>query len=215
MARNSYRPSPPHVVAALSILASSFFHPSAVAAFSVKPTWKVFVDLQCPYARKAWNRLPELKKEFGDEYDFSMHLTSLAFHPQAFVGQQAAYLIGQKVGAEAKQEFIDACFTNQELYTNDGVGDARKSEVDNVFASIAERAGIFNQEFTQQEFLANLHDFTQVVKPAYAEHKVALGYGVFGTPKHVINEQLVPDTESTWGPEEWKAHLEKLQKQKA
>ena len=54
-----------------------------------------------------------------------------------------------------------------------------------------------------------MHDWEEVVKPAYAEHKIALGYGVFGTPKFVVNEQLVPDTESTWGPDEWRKVLAK------
>ena len=50
----------------------------------------------------------------------------------------------------------------------------------------------------------------QAVKPAYTEHKVALGYGVYGTPKHVIDGKLVPDTESAWGAVEWAEKLKSL-----
>ena len=32
--------------------------------------------------------------------------------------------------------------------------------------------------FTKEAFLADLHDWESAVKPAYAEHKVALGHGV-------------------------------------
>ena len=33
---------------------------------------------------------------------------------------------------------------------------------------------------------------------------------VYGTPKHVIDEKLVPDTESAWGAVEWAAKLKTL-----
>ena len=55
-----------------------------------------------------------------------------------------------------------------------------------------------------------MHDWESAVKPAYAEHKVALSYGVYGTPKHVIDGELVPDTESAWGAVEWAEKLKSL-----
>ena len=58
------------------------------------------------------------------------------------------------------------------------MGDARKSDVDAVFANIAEKAGVLDGAFTKEAFLADLHDWESAVKPAYAEHKIALGYGV-------------------------------------
>ena len=64
--------------------------------------------------------------------------------------------------------------------------------------------------FTKEAFLADLHDWESAVKPAYAEHKIALGYGVYGTPKHVIDGKLVPDTESAWGAAEWAEKLKSL-----
>jgi hypothetical protein len=48
------------------------------------------------------------------------------------------------------------------------------------------------------------------IYPAYSEHKEALAFGVYGTPKHAINDRLVPDTESSWGPEECEGKLKAL-----
>ena len=64
--------------------------------------------------------------------------------------------------------------------------------------------------FTKEAFLADLHDWESAVKPAYAEHKVALGHGVCGTPKLVIDGELVPDTESAWGAADWAGKLGSL-----
>lgn len=187
-----------------------------------KPTWHIFVDLQCPFAKKAWQRFPLLEERFGKDYDMSIELTSLVFHPQAFVGHQAAYLIEQHIGSKAKQDFVNTCFQHQGLYSRDTLGeDYRKSEVDTIFANLAERAGAFNNNssgggggtatFTRDYFLQHLHDWDDVIKPTYGQVKRALNFGVFGTPKHVIDGQLVSDTESTWGPDEWEEKLQTLQ----
>ena len=177
---------------------------------SSKISWKVFFDLQCPYSKVCWKNLPAIRARFQDKYDFSIVITSLAFHPQAFTGQCAATLIGNVKGPEARAHFEDACFEHQDSFMNAALGDCKKSDVDKAFAHIASVSGLFDETLTEEYFLANLSDWEKAVKPAYAEHKVALGYGVYGTPKHVINEVLIPDTESAWGVDEWAKVLEKM-----
>jgi 2-hydroxychromene-2-carboxylate isomerase len=173
-------------------------------------SWKVFWDLQCPYSKSSWKNLAAIRERFGGEYDFTIYITSLAFHPQAFTAQCGASLIEKNKGRDAVVKYMDACFENQDSFMNAALGDAKKSEIDNVFASIAEKAGILDDEFTKESFLADLNDWEKSVKPAYTEHKIALGYGVYGTPKHVIDEKLVLDTESTWGADEWAEKLKSL-----
>jgi hypothetical protein len=174
-------------------------------------SWQIFFDLQCPFSRKAWLQLPAVRQRFGNSYDISWHLTSLAFHPQAFVGQCGAYLIGERLGEEAKFKFVDAVYSQQEKIMNDSVGDARPSEIDAIFGDIAQEAGIFGDPLSQQEFLASIRaNRADVVMPAWKEHKLALSYGVFGAPQHVIAGILVPGTESSWGPEEWETCLATL-----
>jgi hypothetical protein len=183
-------------------------------------TWHIFWDLQCPYARQHWHQHRHvLANAFREQYDFQIHLTSLAFHAQAFPGQCAAYLLEQEKGPDAKMQFIDACFEHQHEYTNTALPDPTKSEIKRAFANIAQRAGLLDEcdlrgpadnKLSYDDFLTRMDDWETVVKPAYAEHKIALGYGVFGTPKHVIHGKLIPGTESTWGVDEWKTKLDSL-----
>jgi hypothetical protein len=42
------------------------------------------------------------------------------------------------------------------------------------------------------------------------EHKEALQLEIYGAPKHVIEEKLVTDTESSWGVAEWTEKLKTL-----
>lgn len=175
-----------------------------------KPKWQVFWDMQCPYSKISWERLPEIREHFGTEYDFEIKLTSLAFHPQSFMAQSAASLIERHKGSEARLKFINACFRNQERYLNAAVGNARPSEVAAVFASIAKEIDAFDEDdkFTEEYFLSHLNDWDEAVKPAYTEHKEALQLQIYGTPKFVIGELgLIADTESSWGAAEWSERL--------
>lgn len=177
-------------------------------------TWKIFWDLQCPYSKANWKNFSAIKAKFESEYDITVYLTSLAFHPQAFTGQCGASLIETNKGRDVMFKYVDACFENQESYMNAALGDARKSEVDAAFAAVAEKADVFDDNFTKEVFLRDIHDWEKSVKPAYAEQKIALEYGVFGTPKHIIDDKIVPDTESAWGPDEWAEKLKTLKKRR-
>lgn len=157
-----------------------------------------------------WEQFASIKEKHDAEYDFTIYLTSLAFHPQAFTAQCGASLIETEKGREAMLKYVDACFENQDSFMNAAIGDATKSEIDAVFADIAEKAGVLDDSFSKKNFLENLHSWDNAVKPAYTEHLIALGYGVYGTPKHIINDNLVLDTESAWGPEEWAEKLKTL-----
>ena len=174
----------------------------------VKKSWQVFWDLQCPYSKKNWEQLSAVKTKLGDQYEFSTHLTSLLFHPQAFTAQCAANWIDISKGADAKRSFVDACFSQQEKYMNAAVGDSRKSEIDAIFAAIALDCGVIGVE-EMGSFLAGINDWEQSIKPAWTEHKEALSAGVVSTPKHVIDGVLMENTESAWGPSEWIDYLSK------
>lgn len=192
---------------------------------SGKKSWKIFWDLQCPYSKKNWEQFPKIKERFEAEYDFSIHGVSLLFHPQAFTAQCAAVLIGAKKGEEARRKFTDASFEQQAMFMNSAVGDARKSEVDAIFAGIAEQAGLLDAEgtdattdttiLTKSDFLVKLHDWEAAVFPAWKENKEAMALGVNRTPMSVIDGVIVTDSDSEWGPDQWAVALESLKKREA
>lgn len=174
---------------------------------SAKPVWKTYWDLQCPFCRKNWKHMPDIKKRLEDRFDFQVHLTSLVFHPQAFVGQCAAYIIEQELGPQDKMEFINACYEHQQKYMRDAVGDARPSQVHAIFADIAASAGIFTETFTREYFLQQINNYDQVIKPTWQEHKKALLDGVFAVPKHVVDGTILEAAQSDWTPDDFEREL--------
>lgn len=153
----------------------------------------------------------ELHKHFNAHFDFEICLTSLVFHPQAFVGQCAATVINNHKGPDARLAFIDACYTHQGMYMKAAMPDPRPSEVRAVFGEIAKGAGLVdNGSLSLAEFIKEMEDWDKTVGPARTEHREALQYGVFGTPKHVIDGSLIADTESAWGVKEWEEKLKEL-----
>jgi 2-hydroxychromene-2-carboxylate isomerase len=189
-------------------------HGTTSTASTDKPTWKIFWDLQCPYSKKAWEKLPQLKERFGHRYEFETHITSIMFHRQDFPAHCAACLIGTHKGPRAKQAFVDACFANQERFHDAAVTDFRPSELAAVFANIAKEAGLLDEgeggAFTEAYFVEHMDDWKEAAQPAWDEHKFALGQGVFRTVRFVVNGTLVEDTQSGWGPDEWEDKLKAI-----
>ena len=170
--------------------------------------WQMFFDLQCPYSKKLWGMVPELRKKFGSDYDITTHITSLAFHRQSFPAHCAAYLIGTEKGGEARHQFESACYANIDRYVDEAAEKMNHAELNAVFATIAEEEDLFDDdEFTREAFLKALSDRKKVIMPTWFEHTEALFEGVYKAPQHVINGKLVPDMDSSWGIEEYQAAL--------
>jgi len=165
----------------------------------------MFFDLQCPFSRKLWAKVPELRDRFGNDYDISLHTTSLAFHRQSFPAQTAAYLIGMERGQEARERFQSALYANMERYVDAEADSMTKSQLYEVFADIAQQEGLL-----VDDFLEKLADREKVIMPTWREHKEALKLGVFKAPQHVINGKLLPDTESSWEIEDYERALSGL-----
>lgn len=111
-----------------------------IVIMATKASWKIFLDLQCPYSKRVFDKLPELRARFGNTYDITTHFTALAFHPQAFTALCATVAVGGALDPASRAKYETALFAEQERFMNAALGDARKSEIDAVFADIAESA---------------------------------------------------------------------------
>ena len=173
------------------------------------PHWQMFFDLQCPYSKKLWNKVPALKAKYGSEYRITTHITSLAFHRQSFAVHCAAYLIGIEKGGDARHAFESACYANMDRYVDEAVEKMTKGDLEQVIATIAHEAKLLDDKggLTKEKFLAYLRDRMRVIMPTWFEHKEALALGVFKAPQHVLNGKLIPETDSSWGVDDFEPVL--------
>ena len=176
-----------------------------------KPTWKMFFDLQCPYSRKLWGKVPALKEHFGQDFEISLHTTALAFHRQSFPAQTAAFVIGKYKGSEIREQYQNALYDNFDKYSDDATETMTKTDLNGVFADIAQP--FFDETFSRDVFLEKIRDRKEVIMPTWFEHKEALVFGVFKAPQHVIEGHLVPDTESSWEIADYEEALKKLREE--
>ena len=117
--------------------------------------------------QKKWEKVAAIKEAHGDNYDFTIYLTSLVFRPQACTAQCGASLVELYKGRDALLKYVDICMENQDSFMNAAIGDARKSEIKAIFASPAEKAGVVDDSFTEETFLAELDNWEKAVKPQY------------------------------------------------
>eukprot|EP00467_Chlorarachnion_reptans_P014204 CAMPEP_0114523324 /NCGR_PEP_ID=MMETSP0109-20121206/21229_1 /TAXON_ID=29199 /ORGANISM="Chlorarachnion reptans, Strain CCCM449" /LENGTH=210 /DNA_ID=CAMNT_0001704629 /DNA_START=75 /DNA_END=707 /DNA_ORIENTATION=+ len=180
-----------------------------------KKEWKVFVDLQCKYSKICWRNMPEIEAEFGGEYDFSYHLTNIAYHLNAFPAHCSVKVVERNT-PQLRNKYISALYENQERYMNDSTEAFTRKQVLKIFAEIAEEVGVFSPaNYTglsevphQDSFVAECGNFKDVVWHAWAEQKYAITeFGIAGAPKHVIEGELISDTESSWTSKEWRQVL--------
>jgi uncharacterized protein YihD (DUF1040 family) len=75
---------------------------------------------------------------------------------------------------------------------------------------IAKTAGVLDNLFTKEIFIAELHNWKTAGKSAYNEHKFALGYGIHGTLKNVTDEKLILHTKAFGGANQWAKKLTSL-----
>jgi hypothetical protein len=172
--------------------------------------WKIFFDLQCPFSKRLRQLLPAIKARYGPMgFKITTHIISLAFHRQSFPAHCVAYLVGIEKGNDCRLRFEEACYDNLDLYVDEAVTSMTKAEVNEVFASIAEKAGVFDDTFSKEMFVQSLQDHNRVIMPTWFEHKQALMLGVFKAPQHVLNGVLIPDTDSSWSVDDYEPVLKK------
>lgn len=127
-------------------------------------------DYQCPYCRKAYNILKEVKKQFGNDLKFVFRNFPLAeLHEHAI----HAAVVAEAAGAQGKfWEMHDMLFENQ-----------KRLDDESLFG-YAKQIGLYMQQFEND--LENNIYFQKVE----SDYQTGIKQGVEGTPTFFINSEL-------------------------
>mmetsp|Transcript_12125 Transcript_12125/g.36558 ORF Transcript_12125/g.36558 Transcript_12125/m.36558 type:complete len:206 (+) Transcript_12125:3-620(+) len=178
---------------------------------AAKAEWRVFVDLQCAYGEKCFKEtLPLLRGEFGDRFDFTLSVTSLPYHDNAFAAHVALKVVEDLKGSEAREAFVRVLYDNRDLYTNAATEETSTMAKRKLFADFAVDNGFFDHPGM---FVGYLKDFPGATEQAWLEQKESLALAVTDSPAHLIKGTTLlqgPDPYAAWTLADWSRFLDGL-----
>jgi hypothetical protein len=183
---------------------SGFSKGSASASLHVE----AFVDIQCPYSKKAWPTLLAVSDHHGPEkVQLRVQMLSMANHRQSWDVTKAIFAV---VGADSDQFFKLATFLyeRQEQFFNGPFKE--RTEVD-LYSLIVRLLAEFGYKTDLTEFIKRLES-DDVFAAAKVPSRVAFSRGVWSTPTFFINGAEVTQLSSSSTLEEWTKILEPLLK---
>ena len=169
---------------------------------------EAFVDIQCPYSKKAWPTLLAVSDHFGpDAVQLRVQLLSMANHRQSWDVTKAIFAV---TGADSALFFKLASFLyeRQEQFFN-GVFKQR-TQLD-LYELIMRLLAEFGYQTDGPEFIKRLES-DEVFAAAKLPSRVAFSRGVWSTPTFFINGAEATQLSSSSTLEDWNKILEPLLK---
>ena len=169
---------------------------------------EAFVDIQCPYSKKAWPTLLAMSDQYGPEkVQLRVQLLSMANHRQSWDVTKAIFAVA---GADSKLFFPLATFLyeRQEQFFN-GVFKQR-TELD-LYDLIVRLLTEYGYQTDRTEFINRLES-DDVFAAAKIPSRIAFSRGVWSTPTFVINGAEATQISSSSTPDDWNKVLEPLLK---
>jgi 2-hydroxychromene-2-carboxylate isomerase len=169
---------------------------------------EAFVDIQCPYSKKAWPTLLAVSDHYGPEkVQLRVQLLSMANHRQSWDVTKAIFALA---GVDSKLFFPLATFLyeRQEQFFN-GVFKQR-TQLD-LYDLIVRLLTEYGYQTDRAEFINRLES-DEVYAAAKIPSRIAFSRGVWSTPTFFINGAEATQVSSSSTFEDWNNILEPLLK---
>lgn len=169
---------------------------------------EAFVDIQCPYSKKAWPTLLAMADHHGPEkVQLRVQLLSMANHRQSWDVTKAIFAVA---GTDSKLFFPLATFLyeRQEQFFN-GVFKPR-TQLD-LYDLIVGLLTEYGYQTDRTEFIKRLES-DDVYAAAKIPSRIAFSRGVWSTPTFFINGAEATQLSSSSSLEDWNNILEPLLK---
>eukprot|EP01090_Pellita_catalonica_P001515 TRINITY_DN11264_c0_g1_i2.p1 TRINITY_DN11264_c0_g1~~TRINITY_DN11264_c0_g1_i2.p1 ORF type:complete len:229 (+),score=37.26 TRINITY_DN11264_c0_g1_i2:43-729(+) len=143
-----------------------------------------FLDLQCPYSKKAYKTIKEVFADVGEKtLQWRMILNPLPFHHNAFLSAQGAYVVLNLTNEAMFWEYCDYMYQKQDYWSNFETADKTANEVIALFAGYANTCcGISTDAFIKKMgWLGPQNAQTRIV------WELAASLGIYGTPMFSVN----------------------------
>jgi protein-disulfide isomerase len=169
---------------------------------------EAFVDIQCPYCKKAWPTMLAVCDHYGPEkVQVRVQLLSMANHRQSWDVTKAIFAVA---GADSKLFFPLATFLyeHQEKFVNKEFKERTEPDLYDLIVGLLTDYGY---KTDRTEFIKRLES-DDVYNAAKVPSRIAFSRGVWSTPTFFINGAEATQLGSSSTLEDWNKILEPLLK---
>ena len=169
---------------------------------------EAFVDIQCPYSKKAWPTLLAVSDHFGSEkVQLRVYLLSMANHRQSWDVTKAIFAVAE-ADSEVFFKLATFLYVRQEQFFN-GVF-KQLTQVD-LYNLIVRLVGEYGYPTDGAAFIKRIES-DEVFAAAKIPSRIAFSRGVWSTPTFYINGAEANQLSSSSTLEDWNKVLDPLLK---
>lgn len=169
---------------------------------------EAFIDLECPFSKKAWPTLLGLvNQEPSDRLAITAHPTVLADHRQSWDLTKAVTAVADPDPLKG-WKFISHLYQNQDRYSSTACETKTHQDVLALMATLIQE---FDAALPSDELVKEIGDEgSAIASRAKTSIRYAISRGVWSTPTFFINGSEVPQLESSSTLNDWKTLLDGL-----
>jgi len=167
---------------------------------------EVFLDIECPFSKKAWSTLCAIADEYADsEVSFTLHPVVLANHRQSWDVTKAAVILA----ADDPARFWDVfnyLYERQAQYDEAALLQQTHGDLYNLLARFAAE---YSDWKDSTEFIRQLTS-DRVEQETKVPIRYAISRGVWSTPTFFVNGSEADQLSSSSSVADWKSVLDPL-----
>lgn len=177
---------------------------------------EVFIDLECPFSKKAWPTVLALANHYGGDSgtDRCANCVSITAHPIVLCDHRQSWDLTKAVVAIAADDplrawpFIGHLYQHQADYGQDAFDHKTRQDLRQLIADLTAK---FDPALAAGDLAQQISDEKgAVASRAKASVRYAINRGVWSTPAVFINGSLVPELESSSTLSDWQGVIDPL-----
>lgn len=167
---------------------------------------EAFLDIQCPYSKKAWPTLLEVMKEYGsDRLRLRLNAIVIVHHRQSWDATKAAVVVADG-DPEKFFDFYGYLYDRQDEFSNAEFKERSQVDLHKLLAKFASDRGGVKKKGKFKEKLEK----DEIINIAKGPVRQAAVRGVWSTPTYFINGVQATQLSSSSSLADWKEVLDPL-----
>lgn len=169
---------------------------------------EAFVDIECPFSKKAWPTLLDVVNNYGDtQVSVTLYPTFLSDHRQSWDVTKAAIIMADDDPVEFWRSF-SYLYQHQSEFANEAFDDKTRQDL---YQLLADYATDFMENCDRNRFLQQISsDTDEIASRAKEPFRYAIQRGIWSTPTFLINGAESTQLSSASTIADWQHQIDHL-----